>query len=139
MYVYKIFFVSTICTSASIGQTESFTDSINGRSIRVDGISFDLILSTSWLQKFFLPPCLEFLLMCTFESSRSVVLRLLRSISLSLSLSHVAHESTSLNGKIDWRRWRVTNRESRAILYAALVTKILLRFIKTLFYLRISH
>jgi len=135
--MYIRYFLYRLCTSASIGQTESFTDSINGRSIRVDGISFDLILSTSWLQKFFLPPCLEFLLMCTFESSRSVVLFFV--LLLSLSLSHVAHESTSLNGKIDWRRWRVTNRESRAILYAALVTKILLRFIETLFYLRISH
>jgi len=76
---------------------------------------------------------------CVRLNHRALLCSVFFVLFLCLSLSHVAHESTSLNGKIDWRRWRVTNRESRAILYAALVTKILLRFIETLFYLRISH
>lgn len=60
-----------------------------------------------------LSPAPGFGSMCTFASHRalpcSVSLVLLLSLFLCLK-SHVARESASSYGKIDWRRWRVNNR-----------------------------
>jgi len=77
------YFVSATCTSASIGRR-------NRLRTHVDGISFDLVLSTSRLQKFSPPLALGFGLMCTFVSHRalscSVSFVLFLSFSFSLSL-----------------------------------------------------
>lgn len=83
--VYIRYFVSIICTSASIDRRNRLRiRSIADRPVST-GFHSIFLSSTSWLQKFLFPPCLGFLLMCMFESSCSIVLRLLRSISLSVS------------------------------------------------------